>query len=375
MRVLFYCHNVLGLGHIARSITLANAVRGTVEDAECSLVTGCRFLDVLDLPPHVRVETLPAARLGSSGRLLPARGEGDVVADRGARLEEVIADTRPQVVVVDQRPLGLGGELMGVLERAGKESWPTAFVWGIPYLEDSSLTLRRPRNPRIRSALALYRAALVYDEPSAVDVDRAYGDYGLPEHTVHVGLVTRPAPEAGPAAEPPLVSCLCGGGTSAVDLLQLLLGATGELRRTGELRLRFVAGPFGDRSAISAAVEGEPQLDLLWSADPAEALAGASAVVARSGYNTAGMLLRSELPVVFVPLPKRGDEQTYRARRLDGLEGVWCVDPRDGDAAVTLRGALADALSRGRGMRGLPFRVDGAAIAAREIASLAGTTG
>ena len=95
-----------------------------------------------------------------------------------------------------------------------------------------------------------------------------------------------------------------------------------------------------------------------------EANQGASAVVARCGYNTAFAVALSPVPVVFLPEPQFLPEQLARARRFAELDRFWCVDPGEGggDAAVTT--ALEAALDAPVVPRTLPFRFDGAARAA-----------
>jgi len=48
LRLLLYCHNLRGLGHIVRSLRIAAELAA---DPRCRvrLITGCRFLDLLPI--------------------------------------------------------------------------------------------------------------------------------------------------------------------------------------------------------------------------------------------------------------------------------------------------------------------------------------
>jgi predicted glycosyltransferase len=361
LRVLFYCHNVTGLGHVARSVRIAEALRG---GAEVAIISGCRFLDRLDVHSDVLVERLPALLVDPAGRLRAAPGEpADAVELRATRILDFYRRWQPDAVVVDQRPMGLGGELMPTLEHAGAESWPARFVWGIPYLERAGAVVPKPRNPRILGALAAYDSAMVYDDES-LDVRRAYGEYGLPDAVVHVGLVATPLPPPTPTTARRIV-CLCGGGTGGAELFELAVEALAAAN-VEAAELRIVVGPFGDPERARALLDGAGRAEAeIWPTGTVDAATrDAALVIARCGYNTAAALIGSPLPTIFVPLHKREDEQIRRAERFAAFDGVWSVDDRESDAASRLASAIEAGIARGIAPRELPFDTGGAERAA-----------
>ena len=54
--LLFYCQHALGLGHLVRSLTLAEALAGTFDVV---LLNGGRMPDSTTVPSRVRVVNLP----------------------------------------------------------------------------------------------------------------------------------------------------------------------------------------------------------------------------------------------------------------------------------------------------------------------------
>ena len=129
MRILFYCHNVFGLGHVVRSLRIAQAALDM--GIECALMTGCRFLDRLNIDPAVKIERLAPVKMAGGLFVGAEDDDGAVLAKRGRRILEFMRDWQPEAVVSDHIALGLGGELVETLLAAAEEAWPTKFVWGV----------------------------------------------------------------------------------------------------------------------------------------------------------------------------------------------------------------------------------------------------
>jgi predicted glycosyltransferase len=100
-----------------------------------------------------------------------------------------------------------------------------------------------------------------------------------------------------------------------------------------------------------------------------EALAGASAVVSRCGYNNAYALLQTGLPTVFCPFDDPSSDQVQRADALSRVGRVWAVAERAGDAAM--RAAVMAALEAGPGAPEVAIDCDGAAQGAAELVRIA----
>src|SRR5262249_34249969 len=99
-RLLFHCHHTLGLGHLIRSLTLAQSF------AECFdvvLLAGGELPENLELPRGLEI--------------VPLTG----LDERPARVLETFRRIRPEVVVVELFPFGrkkLAPELLPMLEAA-----------------------------------------------------------------------------------------------------------------------------------------------------------------------------------------------------------------------------------------------------------------
>lgn len=376
-RLLLYCHNAVGLGHIVRTSQVGEAAADR-DDCECRIITGCRFIRRIRFDPRTPVEELTPVRVVEGGRITTVEG-GDgmaVMEERGARIEEVARAWMPDVFLADHIALGLGGELVRTLTSARREGWPTRFVWG---MRDVQLApqyavhmIRRPKNPVIRQALELYCGAIGYSDKDWIDPFEAYKDVLMPARLDYVGVVARP-PLPPLEADAPTVVAMPGGGASGAQLFPLLVSALRPLLLGEGVRLRYVVGPYGSAASLAVPEELRGRVEIVPEGSAEETVRDASLVVSRVGYNTSYSLVQTDLPLVFVPTPTPGDEQIYRAGRLARLSNVWVVEETAAGAAELLRAAVRGGLAAGRAKRELPFRVDGARRTAAWLAALAAT--
>ena len=345
-RVAFYCHNVLGLGHIARSVKLARATMRA--GARCLIVTGCRVLDRLDLPGDVELVRLPALVMtpqGSYESADPSQPARDVVLERGRQIVDGCRAWSPDVMVVDHSPLGFGGELVPLLEAACAEAWPTRFEWGLPYAEGLNPWVKPPANPKLHAAMASYRAAIAYVPPGQEFFDRVPA-WMLPQRQIAVGFVSEEPlpPVAGPRN---LIVVACGGGTTAIDLCRLALAARRQLPEGSRPPLRLVIGAMSDLETVRRSVaDQDADVDTEWRADGElrDVIRDASAVISRAGYNSVALLMQTSLPIVLVPAAGGSQDQVIRAASVSGAPGVWVVSHDSDDAAAQLGRAMHQAL-------------------------------
>jgi predicted glycosyltransferase len=240
-RILFYCHNAIGLGHVIRSLRIAEAAEA--EGARCGILTGCRFLSTLSVPREIDVELLPPVRLDASGRpvALDANDGIDIIAVRSQRIVAFIERWRPDAIVVDHHPLGLGGELLDVLLKGDSR-----FILGVCYSEASAM--RPYRNPRLRTAVGQYQSVLDYSDCDA-SAALVLTDDVAKLRIVQVGIVTKPPPAAREPGPRPRLVVLAGGGAGGADMYRLVIDA---MRDLPEWDLRILVGPLGDMAAVTA---------------------------------------------------------------------------------------------------------------------------
>lgn len=377
-RFLLYCHNVVGLGHVTRTLRIAAAL---MRERACRvrLITGCRFLDRLALPDGLEVTRLPAVGVGENGRLIALDGSpaGAVMQARTQRIAAEVAELEPHVVLVDHNPIGLLGELTRALDAESG----TRFVWGVRDIWGTPEYLAKRRwfgdgPAAAASRMDRFHSAIAFTDPSWIDTFSVYRELKLPRRLQSVGFVTgAPDPASARAEEsdvPPLVVALFGGGAEADAFVELLRRALKSPLQRRSLRLRLVVGPFsGGIKATRERLGTLAGVEVRAEGSAEASIADADLVICRAGYNTAYSVVQSPAPVIFVPIAAADEEQTQRAARLAELEGVEWIRETAADAAERLENAVARGLRRGRAARVLPFATDGAERAARALFDVA----
>ena len=117
-RVLFYSHDTFGLGHIRRTLALCDTVATTVEDVSVLVLSGSSSLPCLRLPPGVDYVKLPCVtKLADEhyeSKFLNLEFQ-DLRSLREAIIFSVVANYAPDLVFVDNVPLGMKGEMRKTL--------------------------------------------------------------------------------------------------------------------------------------------------------------------------------------------------------------------------------------------------------------------
>ncbi|HEY5424323.1 MAG TPA: hypothetical protein VIK05_12660, partial [Ilumatobacteraceae bacterium] len=104
--LLFYCQHALGLGHLVRSLTLAESL---AEQFDVVLLNGGRFPDGTRVPSGVRVVNLPPLGHDAEFQLVshdPAWSVEEAMRERPRIILDTLATTEPAVVLIELYPFG-----------------------------------------------------------------------------------------------------------------------------------------------------------------------------------------------------------------------------------------------------------------------------
>ncbi len=232
MKILMYSHDSYGLGHLRRTLALAEAFverdpRTNVLIMTGSAVSGAyrmtKGIDLLKLPSAVKV------------------ANGSYESDRMSVSFEVLKDLRtglirtaaesfdPDVFIVDKAPLGMKGEVVPTLEFLKEERPDTLTVLGLRDVMDDPYQVRKSWEEKDIPTLIeeLYDLVLVYGPREVYD---PLPEYGLsPEamsRTHYVGYIGKN--EGREAAvdlpfEPGYALVTAGGGGDGFELIRTYL--------------------------------------------------------------------------------------------------------------------------------------------------------
>src|SRR4029079_17366795 len=215
-RFLFFSNELIGLGHLRRTLSIANRLAEVEPDSSSLIVTGSPVVPWFGMPPRVDILKLPGwtrdepADVRAGGLALDVSG---LHAVRSGIELAVATSFDADVAVVDKLPLGPGGELTEALEDL--RGLPRCrVVLGLRDIDDAPDQVRRAWGPDMRAAIErYYDAILAYGPASSPDAIRSVGwtDLTVPVH--HVGYLGWPmTDEPAPDLPPGYLLAPVGGG-------------------------------------------------------------------------------------------------------------------------------------------------------------------
>jgi predicted glycosyltransferase len=399
-RFAIFTHDAYGLGHVRRSSRILRALAEREPQASLLLITGSPATHLLrELPPNADTLKLPTIiTSGVAGTRPPTlnMGVAELAALRGELTRRALELFEPDVLLVDNFPLGTRHELLPALRELRHR--PTRTALGLRDIVDPPEKVRRDwgRDGMYGAIERYYDHVIVYGMREVLD---AGAEYGLSREVTarlsYCGYVTEAADACVPA--PRIAAELgvhgdfllgtVGGGGDGRPLLEAFLCA---MRQFPERSALVVTGEFmspEDRAAIRQLASGHPRISVRdHIAELPSVMAAAALVVSMGGYNTSAEILAVGARAVVVPRSWRSGEhgsrgrtgidaeQLVRAEGLARLGAVHTLDPRE-LSPETLAEAMRQALAAPRPQVAAGLNLDGAAAVAELLLELAGTAG
>lgn len=355
--LLFYCQHALGLGHLVRSLTLAE---GLSERFDVVLLNGGRFPEGIVIPSGVRVVNLPPLGHDATFNLVSHDRTWSVEAamrERPRIILHELATTEPAVVLIELYPFGrkkFEFELLPLLEAAHSMGVDRPRV--VCSVRDILVGHRvdQARHDERASTLAnrYFDAVLVHSDPQFARLEETFHPATALTVPVHyTGFVTHAAPvESEPVQRLGRVLVSAGGGMVGEPLFGAAAGAHRRWHTEAGLTTTVLAGPFAPEPVWAWLQDEAARLDgfeaVRYLPDLRGEMARSAVTVSQCGYNTTMDILRARVPAVVVPYAEGGeDEQRQRAERLDNLGILRCVSPAHLDASRLAEAVMAAATS------------------------------
>jgi len=376
-RVLLYSHDSVGLGHLRRTTTLAEALTRALPGASILIASGSPCATYFQQSPGVDVVKLPSITKDADGCYVPRSLPDDVsevLEVRRQLLRQLFESYAPDLLIVDHQVTGLHGEMLPVLDAARDRG--TSTILGLRDIIDAPEAVARDLGGAdARWALGeAYDRICIYGCPTVFDPRIEYREAPeLAKRAEFTGYVVRPAPERGVRplpADRPQVLFTVGGGEDGAERIDTYL----ECLPTGrpEWDSTIILGPLFDPQRARRVKRAARLIDGVtvhsFHSDLPRLLGESDAVVGMAGYNTTAEILQSGVPAVLLPrtFPRR--EQQIRADRLAELglaQSLPDPNPR------TLRQAVERALSTPRRQADV-LELDGARRLSAVAAELVG---
>jgi predicted glycosyltransferase len=362
--VLLYAQDTRGLGHITRTLTIANHVLETFTNCVAYIVTRSKIARESTWPHRCDYVKLPSRRTPKTVQRTADDEQSSIEQFRALRsqmLHDVALGLAPDVVLVDHEPLGSSGEFKDGLW-ALKEKCPgTHFVFGLRDIMDDPDRIRREwQEMGVYEALdKLYDGIAVFGSPRLYDVAEAYAiPEGVRDKLYYCGYVVRDFPggeadgiraQYGIPERARMVVASVGSGRDGFAVLQHARAAILKVQDSDpDLYAVLVTGPFmPDEEKEQMQSWATPRCRVVPWADNFQLMAVADAAVCMGGYNTVCEGLATACPMVMVPRATHKVEQLIRAELLEAHGLARYIHP----AEVTeenLAGGLQWALARDR---------------------------
>ena len=329
MKIIQYSQNVLGVGHLFRSLEIARALSAH----QVILVTGGPPVET-ELPMHVREFCLPILQMDDAFKGLLTTEKNltldQVKETRQKKLLALFEEERPDLFLVELFPFGrrmFRFELDPVVRALrGKGAAPCAIICSVRDILVEKKDHVRHEAKVVKTLNRYFDRVLVHADPDLVEIRETFGPFD--DITIPVEYTGYIAPQSSAAAgqrirkqmgmddSENLIVASAGGGNVGAPLLAAVIRAFSRMKG-GNCRLQVFSGPFMDPrdfDDLKTMAPAKAQVDR-FTADFGSYLAAADLSVSMGGYNTTMNILAARVPALLWPF-SRNREQGLRARRL-----------------------------------------------------------
>jgi predicted glycosyltransferase len=381
--VLFHVQHLLGIGHLQRSLRIAEAL---AHDGIAVTLVGGGAPAALPRDSSIRfIQLTPVRALDARFELVDSDGrpiDDALREERRAALLAAFAAARPDAVIIEGFPFARRAfrfeldPLIAAVRAATPRPRLICSVRDIVVVRDDPLR-HREIVERVRKD---FDAVLVHGDPAFIPFDASFpAAPEIADRLIYTGYVSPPvesvesmdAEASGTVATTDAVVVTAGGGAAGRAVLRAALGT----RRSGclaGLPWRLITGTNLPEADFAALCKDAPAGVVVERFHPnlVKLLRACQVSVSQAGYNTVLDILAARARAVLVPFAAaRETEQLVRAERLAALGVVELV--RESELSPERLGA---AIERAASRRPATVSLDtnGAANSARLIAAMIG---
>lgn len=338
-KILMYSHDSYGLGHLRRTLALAETFVARDPGASVLIITGSTLSNTFRMSQGIDIVKLPSAVKVTNGVYKPSRMPIKFERLRSLRSELILSAAKtfmPDVFIVDKAPLGMKGEVTRTLEFLNDERPSTLTVLGLrDVMDDPGRVRRNWLDNQIAEAIEkFYDLILIYGPREVYDPLPEYGlSAAILRRSYYVGYVGR-APVLEDASDtqfpPGYVLVTVGGGGDGFHIVETYLESLREPAPSFDSIV--VTGPLMDEESkrkVERLARGLRVQVFEFRVDVDRLIQRAGAVVSMGGYNTTIELLAARKPSLIIPRVEPRVEQLIRAERLKNLGLVEMIHPHD----------------------------------------------
>ena len=372
--ILMYSHDTYGLGHLRRTMAIAEHLRH--RGVNILILTGSPLAGRYEIPEGIDYVRIPGMIKKTNEEYLPLSIKINARHALNIRRNIIVATAKafqPHLFIVDKAPMGLRREVIPTLKWLKRRQPRTRTILGLrDIMDDAPSTIKEWREKGVYEVLDQYYSEIwVYGNQDLYD---PVTEYEIPDNIsrkmIFTGYIPRRVPSLNamtplrreerllPAEK--LVVVTTGGGGDGYPLMDAYLRM---LEEGGgpEHRVIFVTGPFMPRPERELVAKRAARVKARFYHfyRRMETLMGlADAVVTMGGYNTTCEIISQGKPSLVVPREVPRLEQRIRAEALSS-KGLIEFLPWDELSPAGIREKLtkllADPAPYKTAMAGFPF--------------------
>lgn len=335
--ILMYSHDTYGLGHIRRTMAIANHLRGT--NTNILILTGSPIAGRFALPSQVDFVRIPGMikKTNDEYRALSIKIDDEQALNIRTNIILATAQTfKPDLFIVDKEPLGLKREVLPTLEWL-KTSMPgSRAVLGLrDILDDPSVIIKDWREREIYTYLSklydeiwvygsehVYNPVVQYEFPKEIS-DRVIFTGYIPRTRKHKGVRKKIRRRYRIMDNDTFILVTTGGGGDGFDVLDHFVAMHDYFPTTLPFKSLVITGPFmpkKKREQIKRRGKYYGIKTIPFHSRLEELIQAADLVISMGGYNTICEILTQQTPALIIPRETPRKEQLIRAQRLKEQE-------------------------------------------------------
>ncbi len=333
--ILMYSHDTYGLGHIRRTMAIANHLRD--DNTNVLILTGSPLAGRFKFPEQVDFVRIPGMIKHTNDEYKSLSIKIEEKHALSIRRNIILATAKtfkPHLFIVDKEPLGLKKEVLPTL-RWFKEKHPTTkTVLGLrDILDESSVIQRDWQEKKVYSYLEelyseiwvygnkeIYNPIEMYNMPSPIHDRVKFTGYIPRKSTCHSKRKTV-RKRYRIMDEDKFVLVTTGGGGDGFEVIDHFLEMHDYYPTSLPFKSMIITGPFMPKKVREELKKRAKKFGiktLPFHPRMEELMDAADLVISMGGYNTICEILSQETPALIIPRETPRKEQLIRAKRLKG---------------------------------------------------------
>jgi len=331
--ILMYSHDTYGLGHIRRTMAIANHLRG--KDTNVLILTGSSLASRFQFPEQVDFVRIPGMIKRTNDEYQSLSIKIDAKQALSIRTNIILATAKtfkPDLFIVDKEPLGLKKEVLPTLKWFKEKHPTTKTILGLrDILDESSVIQKDWREKNVYSYLnELYNEIWVYGNKEIYDPIEMYNiPVSTHDRVKFTGYIPRKnlsqkkkksvRKQYRIMDEDTFVLVTTGGGGDGFEVIDHFLDMHDYYPTSLPFKSMIVTGPFMPkriREEIKKRAQKFGIKTVPFHPRMEELIIAADLVISMGGYNTICEILTQQTPALIIPREYPRQEQLIRAKRL-----------------------------------------------------------